>query len=70
MVNKPVEKKPSRFRIFGEVFGELKKVTWLTRRETLYLTGLVLLVAVFMGVVLGLIDWGFSTMIDKLFLGG
>ncbi|MDD4635365.1 MAG: preprotein translocase subunit SecE [Dehalococcoidales bacterium] len=70
MANKPVEKKPSRFRKFGEIIGELKKVTWLTRRETLYLTGLVLIVAVFMGVVLGLIDWGFSAMIDKLFLGG
>ncbi|MDD2251482.1 MAG: preprotein translocase subunit SecE [Dehalococcoidales bacterium] len=70
MVNKPVEKKPSRFRIFGDVIGELKKVTWLTRRETFYLTGLVLLVAVFMGVILGLMDWGFTTIIDKLFLGG
>jgi len=70
MANKPVEKKPSRFRIFGEVLGELKKVTWLTRREVVYLTGLVLLVAVFMGVVLGLVDWGFSNIIDKLFVGG
>ncbi|MBN1370126.1 MAG: preprotein translocase subunit SecE [Dehalococcoidaceae bacterium] len=70
MVNKPAEKKPSRFRIFGEVLNELKKVTWLTRREVIYLTGLVLLVAVFMGVVLGLVDWGFSTIIDKVFVGG
>jgi len=70
MVNKPAEKKPSRFRIFGEVLTELKKVTWLTRREVAYLTGLVLLVAVFMGVVLGLVDWGLSTIIDKLFVGG
>ncbi len=70
MVNKPAEKKPSRFRIFGDVIGELKKVTWLTRRETVYLTSLVLAVAVFMGVVLGIIDWGFSQIVDKLFIGG
>lgn len=70
MVNKPVEKKPSRFRIFGEVLNELKKVTWLNRRETVYLTSLVLAVAVFMGIVLGLIDWGFSQIVDKLFIGG
>ncbi len=70
MVNKPVEKKPSRFKIFGEVYNELKKVTWLTRRETIYLTGVVLAVAVFMGIVLGFIDWGFSIIVDKLFIGG
>ncbi len=70
MSNKPVEKKPSRFSIFKDVFNELKKVTWLTRRETVYLTGLVLVVAVFMGIVLGLIDWGFSTLVDKVFVGG
>ena len=70
MANKPAEKKPSRFRIFGDIFGELKKVTWLTRRETVYLTGLVLAVALFMGVVLGLLDWGFSQIVDKLFIGG
>jgi preprotein translocase subunit SecE len=70
MVNKPAEKKPSRFRIFGEVYNELKKVTWLTRRETVYLTGLVLAVALVMGVILGLIDWGFSEIVDKVFVGG
>ena len=69
MSNKPVEKKRSRFRIFGDVFNELKKVTWLTRQETVYLTGIVLAVAVFMGIVLGLIDWGFSTLVDKVFVG-
>ncbi|MDD5486070.1 MAG: preprotein translocase subunit SecE [Dehalococcoidales bacterium] len=70
MANKPVEKKPSKFRKVGDIVGELKKVTWLTRRETVYLTGMVLVVAVFMAVVLGLIDWGFSAIIDKLFIGG
>lgn len=54
----------------SETIAELKKVTWLSRRDLLYLSGLVLLVAVAVGVVLGLIDWGFSELINKLILGG
>jgi preprotein translocase SecE subunit len=48
----------------------MKKVTWLTRRETVYLTGLVLLVAISAGIVLGLIDLGFSSLVNTLLLGG
>ena len=54
----------------SEVAEEMKKVTWLTRRETVYLTGLVLAVALVMGVILGLIDWGFSEIVDRVFVGG
>jgi len=70
MANNPAEKKPVRFRKIREIIGELKKVTWLSRNETIYLTGMVLVVALFSAVVLGLIDWGFSTLISKVFLGG
>ena len=47
----------------------MKKVTWLTRRETIYLTGLVLLVAITAGIVLGLIDLGFSSLVSTVLLG-
>jgi len=70
MANNPAEKKPVRFRKIREIIGELKKVTWLSRNETIYLTGMVLVVALFSADVLGLIDWGFSTLISKVFLGG
>jgi preprotein translocase SecE subunit len=70
MANNPAEKKPVRFRKIREIIGELKKVTWLSRSETMYLTGMVLVVALVSAVVLGLIDWGFSTFISKVFLGG
>ncbi len=50
----------------SETIAELKKVTWLSRRDLLYLSGLVLLFAVVVGVVLGLIDWGFSEFIKIL----
>ena len=56
----------SRLRFIGEMISELKKVTWLTRREVAYLTLLVLIVAVCVGVVLGLIDWGFSGLVNLL----
>ena len=60
----------SRFRFIGDTIAELKKVTWLTRREVAYLTGLVLIVAVTLGAVLSGIDWGFSGIVNKLLLGG
>ena len=59
------------FRLFsyiGEIVNELKKVVWLTRREVIYLTGLVLLVTIVAGLILGGLDFGFSALVSKLFL--
>jgi preprotein translocase SecE subunit len=63
-------KRPSRFRFIPDTIAEMRKVTWLTRREAAYLTGLVLLVTISVGIILGLIDLGFSNLISKLLLGG
>ena len=60
----------SRFKFLGDTVSELKKVVWLTRREATYLTGLVLIVAITAGILLGLLDFGFTRLIDELFLGG
>ena len=60
----------SRFRFIGETIAELKKVVWLSRREAIYLTVLVLIVSITVGLVLGVIDYGFTNLINKLFLGG
>jgi len=54
----------------SDTIAEMKKVTWLTRREIAYLTLLVLLTAVAAGIVLGVFDWGFSQLINKFILGG
>jgi preprotein translocase subunit SecE len=65
--------KKKGFRLFnyiGEIITELKKVVWLTRNEIVYLTGLVLLVTVIAGVVLGLLDFSFSALVEKVFIGG
>ncbi len=70
MANPAVNKSGSRFSFVGETIAELKKVVWLTRREAAYLTALVLIVAVTVGIILGAIDFGFSAIVDKLFIGG
>jgi len=62
--------KRSRFRFIGEIIAELKKVVWLSRREAAYLTFLVLVVTVAVGIMLGAFDWGFTQIVDKFFLGG
>ncbi|MGD9143356.1 MAG: preprotein translocase subunit SecE [Dehalococcoidia bacterium] len=65
--------KKRRFRLFnaiGEIINELKKVVWLTRREIAYLTVMVIIVTVIAGVALGALDFGFSELVDKVFLAG
>ena len=57
-------------RYFGEIVNELKKVVWLTRREVVYLTGLVIIVTVITGIILGSLDYGFTQLIGKVFIGG
>ena len=64
--------KRSGFRLFtyiGDIVSELKKVVWLSRREVAYLTALVLVVSLIAGIILGAIDFGFSALVDKFFLG-
>jgi preprotein translocase subunit SecE len=62
--------KRSRFSFIGEIIAELKKVVWLTRREAVYLTFMVLIVAIIVGLILGAFDYAFTNLVDKLFLGG
>ncbi|MFC1942609.1 preprotein translocase subunit SecE [Chloroflexota bacterium] len=59
------------FRLFNhisEIINELKKVVWLSRREVAYLTVMVLVVSIAAGIVLGALDYGFSELVDKVFL--
>ena len=48
-------------RYVRETWFELKKVSWPTRREAVNLTVIVILVTSFLAIVLGLMDWVFST---------
>jgi len=56
----------SLFGFFGEVFSELRKVTWPTRQEASRLTMLVIAVAAAMGVFLGGFDWVFARIFSLL----
>jgi preprotein translocase subunit SecE len=66
----PAKRSKPRFGLIGDIVAELKKVTWLSRREWLYLTGLVLIATVIMGLILGVIDYGFTRLVDDIFLAG
>ena len=59
-----------RFKIFAEIISELRKVVWLTRREALYLTLLVILLSVAIGIILGAFDYGFARLAQVVFTGG
>ncbi len=68
-MTQPAAAKKKGFRLFNyfaEIINELKKVVWLTRREIIYLTGLVLVVTVITGVILGGLDYGFSKLLQLI----
>ena len=69
MRNPAAKRSGSRFRFISEIIAELKKVVWLSKREAAYLTAIVLIVAITVGLVLGAIDYGFTNLVDKLFIG-
>ena len=54
-------------RYFNETVGELRKVTWPTRKEATNLTLIVLAVTVAFGLYLGLMDFLFTRFFALLF---
>lgn len=69
VVHQLAKTKRSRFRFIGEIITELKKVVWLSRREVIYLSTLVLVISVAAGLVLGAIDFGFSALVENVLVG-
>ena len=70
MTSHTVKQGDARFRRFGEVIAELKKVHWPSRPETARLTGIVLVATAVAGALLGAVDFGFAEAVNRLFLGG
>jgi len=69
----PVSTGRRRFRLgvpgwLGDIASELRKVTWPTRDETTYLTMVVIVVSVTIGIILGGVDVFFNWLIDRLLL--
>ncbi|WP_165772572.1 preprotein translocase subunit SecE [Tepidiforma thermophila] len=54
-------------RFVADIIAELRKVTWPSFQETRYLTIVVAIVAVVMGLFLGAVDLLFGWIIERLF---
>jgi len=54
-------------RYFNETIGELRKVSWPTRREATNLTIIVIVVTVAMSLLLGFLDFVFAQFFGLLF---
>lgn len=65
---KKAEPKKAKRHFFKEVMSELKKVTWPTKQDVIKATGVVVAVIVALGVLVGVFDILFSTLI-KLIVG-
>jgi len=74
---KPVEKvekketvkKPNWLQTrYREINGEMRRVTWPTRREAINMTGIVLLVLFVMAIFLGIVDYLASRLIAYIVL--
>jgi preprotein translocase subunit SecE len=63
-----LERIPLIGRPMQDIFNELKKVTWPTREEVVRLTGVVLVVAIAIGIMLGGVDFAFNWLVDNTLL--
>jgi len=58
------------FEYFAASRAELAKVTWPSRRQTIKLTFVVIIFSIAMAALLGALDFGFSTIVQKLIIKG
>lgn len=58
-----------KLKIFPEVWTELRKVVWPSRRDATRLTVTILIIVIVVAIILGSIDYGFLKLIS-LFIGG
>jgi preprotein translocase subunit SecE len=64
----PARKPPRKTqRLFRETVGELRKVSWPTRKEAINLTYVVVIVMIVMAIFLGGVDFVFFRMFGILF---
>jgi preprotein translocase subunit SecE len=68
MKKEAAKKSGSRFGFFNDIIAELRKVVWPTRQETIRLTVMVIIVILVLGIILGLLDWGFTKLVEHFFI--
>lgn len=61
------KEKGSIAKYIGNIVGELRKVVWPTRQEAINLSLLVVIVSITIGAMLGLLDYGFTQLMQKVF---
>ena len=61
-----VARRAFNLRFVGETLSELRRVTWPTRQETVRLTIMVISVAGTIGLFLGIVDYGFGELMDRI----
>lgn len=59
-----------RFQFIGQTIAELRKAVWPTRREAIRLALMVIGISAVVGLILGTIDFGFTHLVNDVFLGG
>ncbi len=57
-------RRAARLSAVGDIVSELRRVTWPSREETFRLSVMVIAVAAAVGVFLGIVDLGFSSLFD------
>jgi preprotein translocase subunit SecE len=66
---KETKKQNAIVRSYRETVGELRKVSWPSREETIYLTFVVIIVLLSMAIALGLVDAGAHWVLRTVLLG-
>ena len=67
----PKGKRKTRFwqpRWIMDIIGELRKVVWPTRQDTLRLTVVVVIIAGIIGAALGGVDLGFAWIVENILI--
>lgn len=63
-----MKKKFNLVKVFKDMWAELKKVTWLSRKELIRQSIVVVVFVVIFSVVIGIMDWGLSALL-RLIIG-
>lgn len=56
------------FDFFNDTKGEMKHVSWPTRRQAIWYTMVVVVISLVIAIILGFFDFAFSRLLDKLII--
>ncbi len=56
------------FQFFREAYGELRRVSWPTREQTIQYTILVIIISLLVAAILGILDYLFGNLVREFLL--